>query len=88
MSDDEAAPAADEGGVLTEGFESVLDVLAAALPTRRLTWHYRSRDERLIAFANATMYDGGLTTFPGTAIESAVTFEPVDGQRWSSPVNR
>ena len=41
--------------VLTDGFESVLDVLAAALPTRRLTWHYRSRDERLIAFANTTM---------------------------------
>ena len=64
----------------TDGFESVLDVLSAALPTRDLTWHYRSRDERLIAFANAQMYDGRLTTFPGTAIDSAVVFEPVDGQ--------
>ncbi len=26
------------------------------------------------------MYDGRLTTFPGTAIDSAVVFEPVDGQ--------
>ncbi|HEX5967623.1 MAG TPA: AAA domain-containing protein, partial [Intrasporangium sp.] len=67
VSDDEGTSQADEE-VLTEGFESVLDVLAAALPTRRLTWHYRSRDERLIAFSNATMYEGGLTTFPGTAI--------------------
>ena len=83
VSDDEGTPAADE--VLTEGFESVLDVLAAALPTRRLTWHYRSRDERLIAFANATMYDGGLTTFPGTAVESAVTFEPVEGHAVVQP---
>ena len=79
VSDDESdAPVAEE--TLTEGFESVLDVLAAALPTRNLTWHYRSRDERLIAFANQAMYDGRLTTFPGTAIDSAVTFEPVDGQ--------
>jgi very-short-patch-repair endonuclease len=81
VSDDEGAatvtPAED---VLTDGFESVLDVLAAALPTRDLTWHYRSRDERLIAFANSQLYDGRLTTFPGTAIDSAVVFEPVDGQ--------
>ena len=41
-------PSDDEGRraptttTLTEGFESVLDVLAAALPVRRLTWHYRS----------------------------------------------
>lgn len=76
VSDDDSEPT-DEP--LTEGFESVLDVLAAALPTRKLMWHYRSRDERLIAFANQTMYDGSLMTFPGTAIESAVRFEPVDG---------
>ncbi|EWS99616.1 DNA helicase [Intrasporangium oryzae NRRL B-24470] len=76
VSDDESAPS-DE--TLTEGFESILDVLTAALPTRRLTWHYRSRDERLIAFANETMYNGALTTFPGTSLESAVTFEPVEG---------
>jgi len=60
-------------------------VLAAALPTRNLTWHYRSRDERLIAFANDAMYDGRLTTFPGTSLESAVTFEPVDGQAVVQP---
>ena len=63
----------------------MLDVLAAALPTRNLTWHYRSRDERLIAFANDAMYDGRLTTFPGTSIDSAVTFEPVDGQAEVQP---
>ncbi|WP_353508416.1 AAA domain-containing protein [Intrasporangium sp.] len=83
VSDDEFTTEAED--VLTEGFESVLDVLAAALPTRRLTWHYRSRDERLIAFANVTMYDGGLTTFPGTAVESAVTFEPVEGHAVVQP---
>jgi very-short-patch-repair endonuclease len=34
-----------------------------------LNWHYRSRDERLIAFSNAQpdLYDWSLTTFPGVA---------------------
>ncbi len=77
VSDDEATPGDD---VLTDGFESILDVLSATLPTRQLSWHYRSRDERLIAFANQAMYDGTLTTFPGTSLASAVHFEPVDGQ--------
>jgi hypothetical protein len=30
-----------------------------------LRWHYRSRHEGLIAFANETFYDGKLITFPG-----------------------
>jgi hypothetical protein len=84
VSDDESDSSGGDD-TLTEGFESVLDVLAAALPTRNLTWHYRSRDERLIAFANQSMYDGRLTTFPGTSIDSAVTFEPVDGQAEVQP---
>ena len=47
------------------GFESILDTLRPLLPTSPLTWHYRSRDERLVAFSNARIYDGALTTFPG-----------------------
>ena len=37
--------------------------------TRTLGWHYRSRDERLIAFSNAqpNLYNWALTTFPGVA---------------------
>jgi hypothetical protein len=80
-SDDEGV-ATDEDS-LTEGFESVLDVLSAALPVRRLTWHYRSLDERLVAFANERMYDGSLVTFPGTGDESVLRLEVVDG---SAPV--
>ena len=68
---------------LTEGSESILDVLSAALPIRRLTWHYRSLDERLISFANAQMYDGELVTFPGTCDGAVVRLEVVDG---SAPV--
>lgn len=44
-------------------FESVLDE-AAFLPSQRLLWHYRSRDERLIAFSNAKIYGHELVTFP------------------------
>jgi very-short-patch-repair endonuclease len=47
------------------GFESVLDTLRPLLPTAPLTWHYRSRDERLVAFSNTRIYDGALITFPG-----------------------
>lgn len=49
----------------TKGFESILDALGSLLRFRMLRWHYRSRDERLIAFSNAHMYDHMLTTFPG-----------------------
>jgi very-short-patch-repair endonuclease len=57
----------------TRNMESVLDVMGALLPppkgTRTLSWHYRSEDERLIAFSNAqpNLYDWALTTFPGVA---------------------
>ena len=79
--EDAAADPADDS--LTEGFESILDVLSAALPVRRLTWHYRSLDERLVAFANAEMYDGALVTFPGAGDEAVVRLEVVEG---SAPV--
>jgi very-short-patch-repair endonuclease len=50
----------------TKGFESILDALRGLLGWRMLEWHYRSRDERLIAFSNAHIYDRMLTTFPGS----------------------
>ena len=49
-------------------FESILDAcLGAGLPQKMLRWHYRSQDERLIAFSNQTYYDGRLVTFPSSA---------------------
>jgi len=57
----------------TRNMESILDVMGSLLPppkgTRTLSWHYRSKDERLIAFSNAqpNLYDWALTTFPGVA---------------------
>ena len=79
LAGSETSPEGDEPDTaLTHDLESVLDVMAALMPppsgTRRLAWHYRSRDERLIAFSNAqpTLYDFGLTTFPGVGAEPVI----------------
>lgn len=69
-----------DGTALTEGMESILDVLSSILPNRRLRWHYRSLDERLITFANEQVYAGNLVTFPGTDAEPVLRLETVDGQ--------
>ena len=54
----------DEAGA-AEGFESLLDQTSAFLPNASLQWHYRSEDERLIAFSNRWIYHDSLVTFPG-----------------------
>jgi very-short-patch-repair endonuclease len=56
----------------TKGFESILDALGSLLRFRMLRWHYRSRDERLIAFSNAHLYDHQLITFPGPGGEDVL----------------
>ncbi|MFE9874352.1 AAA domain-containing protein [Micromonospora sp. NPDC005686] len=64
-----------------EDYESVLDVLGGLISDRyRLTWHYRSRDERLIAFSNVEIYNRSLVTFPGVQVESPLCLETVDGR--------
>lgn len=70
--DEEVAPSA-----LLEGFESVLDVASSLLNEYMLTWHYRSEDERLIAFSNHHIYGGALTTFPGVGIDGVLNHELV-----------
>lgn len=66
----------DEGDL-----ESILDqALAARLPHLRLTGHYRSRHETLIAFSNSHYYENQLTTFPSAETKkSAVTLHRVNG---------
>ena len=49
-----------------EGFESLLSQANGFLRDSFLEWHYRSRDEKLIAFSNHHVYQGSLTTFPGS----------------------
>lgn len=60
---------------------SILDeVSAAGIPTQQLDWHYRSRDESLIAFSNWHYYGGRLVTFPSPATESqAVKLHQING---------
>lgn len=50
-------------------FESILDVCGASFPSERLSWHYRSRYEQLIAFSNVHFYDGTLSTFPSATAD-------------------
>lgn len=61
--------------------ESILDeCLGASLPMMNLAWHYRSRNESLIAFSNHRYYGGSLVTFPSPVTEDrAVSFHPVKG---------
>lgn len=68
VADDEA-----DDDALTTGFESILDVLGALLRVRTLEWHYRSQDERLIAYSNNSFYHGSLTTFPGAAAADSLS---------------
>jgi very-short-patch-repair endonuclease len=45
-------------------YESILDECSSFMFGRTLKWHYRSQDERLIAFSNLHFYDSQLVTFP------------------------
>ena len=62
----------------TKDMESILDAMSSILPppigTRTLGWHYRSKDERLIAFSNAQsdLYNFSMTTFPGVSSQSCI----------------
>src|SRR5690606_29166145 len=64
----------------TGGFESLLDQLASFLPNWSLKWHYRSRDERLIAFSNRYIYNDQLVTFPGIGGYPAIQHVLVEQQ--------
>ena len=84
-SDDEESQEDDDEGLLTRGMESILGVMHTLLPmpwgSRTLGWHYRSKDERLIAFSNHQVYEGQLTTFPGALPDDCLTHVevPVEG---------
>lgn len=75
---------AEDGAGLAEyekDMPSILDEVASSgIPTHRLNWHYRSRDEALIAFSNHHYYAGGLVTFPSPdASGQAVRLHKVSG---------
>lgn len=43
---------------------SILEEAAGTLPNKTLLWHYRSKNENLIAFSNREIYNDKLITFP------------------------
>ena len=60
-----ATSAVDEEEAEIDDMDSILDdCIALSIPSRYLTWHYRSKHESLIAFSNSQYYDGRLYTFP------------------------
>lgn len=70
----------DDGVVEYEkDLESILDeAKASGIPVRDLRWHYRSRNESLIAFSNCHYYQNRLITFPSPKVEDrAVQFRSV-----------
>jgi len=62
-----------------QDLESILDeAKASGIPLRDLRWHYRSRNESLIAFSNHYYYQNRLITFPSPSVEDrAVQLRPV-----------
>ncbi len=78
---DKSASGEDDGGDGPDDLESVLDeALSAGLRWHRLTGHYRSKHESLIAFSNNAYYDNQLVTFPAAETRaSAVSLRRVEG---------
>ena len=74
----------DNNLALIGNIESLLDQAGALLRDKMLQWHYRSRDDRLIAFSNNHIYHGSLTAFPGALVNSPIShrlvpFRPITG---------
>ena len=71
----------DEDNADKEDLESILDdCLALSMPSKYLQWHYRSKQESLIAFSNMKYYENRLLTFPSPDdLTSKVTFQYVPG---------
>lgn len=75
--EEEAVVPVDMESILSEAVESSFDRVM-------LSWHYRSRDESLIAFSNKRYYDGRLASFPSPpgpadVPRTAISLVRVDG---------
>lgn len=63
---------------VADGYESLLDMMLPFAKSFHLNWHYRSKDEALIAFSNHHIYGDRLVTFPGPGESVAITHVLVD----------
>jgi len=63
--------------------ESILEMANSVFrPSRRLRWHYRSKDPSLIAFSNKYVYDNDLIVFPSPNIDrktKGVSLQKING---------
>lgn len=76
--DEDEQPDGSVDTSLVQGYESLLEVMGVFLASKDLMWHYRSADERLIAFSNVELYGRRLTTFPGIAHDDVIRHIVVD----------
>ncbi len=70
--------------------ESLLALTRGRCPHAGLKWHYRCREEELIAFSNHAMYEGELLTIPsvsGPHGTPALRWVPVQGGVYDGGVN-
>lgn len=64
----------DEDETKEASFESILNAFdSCGFPSKMLNWHYRSKDESLIAFSNYHFYENRLYTFPNSDSNSSST---------------
>jgi len=64
----------DEDNTVDASFESILNAFdSCGFRPLMLNWHYRSKDESLIAYSNYHFYDNRLYTFPNSAANSPTT---------------
>jgi hypothetical protein len=72
--DDEDDEAEEE--VVPEDLDSILtECVESSVPRIWLSWHYRSRDESLIAFSNEKYYEGKLASLPAPGGQAATGLE-------------
>lgn len=71
----------DEEDEEQEEYDSLLNECSTFLPHFTLRWHYRSKDESLIAFSNQKFYNSELLTFPNPVKDASrgVHFHYVEG---------
>ena len=64
----------DEDDSMEASFESILNAFdSSGFRSLMLNWHYRSKDESLIAYSNYHFYDNRLYTFPNSTSDSPTT---------------
>ncbi len=88
---DQAQPAASLRGLdNVMNAESILEAMSTTLTfndSGTLRWHYRSQDERLIAFSNEEVYEPAnskLYTFPSSVPQNAKALAPIQFHQISS----